>query len=69
MRHQWGRRDTTEAANVNALAALLALSPSDIAVFDAARDPWEVVKLCQPPLPECGADYTVALALAMSEVP
>ena len=24
---------------------------------------------CQPPLPECGADYTVALALAMSEVP
>ena len=69
MRHQWGRRYTTEAATVNELAALLALSPSDIAVFDAARDPWEAVTLCQPPLPECGADYTVALALAMSEAP
>ena len=33
-----GRRYTTEAATVNELAALLALS-SDIAVFDAARDP------------------------------
>ena len=51
------------------VAALLALSSSDIAVFDAARDPWEAVTLCQPPLPECGADYTVALALAMSEAP
>ncbi len=69
MRHQWGRRYTTEAATVNELAALLALSPSDIAVFDAARDPWEAVTLCQPPLPECGADYTVAPALAMSEAP
>ena len=69
MRHQWGRRYTTEAATVNELAALLALSPSDIAVFDAARYPWEAVTLCQPPLPECGADYTVALALAMSEAP
>ncbi|KAB2437112.1 DNA utilization protein HofM, partial [Enterobacter hormaechei] len=69
MRHQWGRRYTTEAATVNELAALLALSPSDIAVFDAGREPWEAVTLCQPPLPECGADYTVALALAMSEAP
>ena len=34
-----GRRYTTEAATVNELAALLALSSSDIAVFDAARDP------------------------------
>ena len=69
MRHQWGRRYATEAADANALAALLALSPSDIAVFDAEHDPWETVSLCQPPLPECGADFTVALALAMSEAP
>jgi pilus assembly protein HofM len=69
MRHQWGRRFTTEAETVNELAALLALTPDDIALFDRQRNPWEIVDRCQPPLPECGADYTVALALAMSEVP
>ncbi|RAY98278.1 DNA utilization protein HofM [Enterobacter cloacae] len=69
MRHQWGRRLTTEAENVAALAALLALEPDDIALFDRQRDPWEILARCQAPLPECGADYTVALALAMSEVP
>jgi pilus assembly protein HofM len=67
MRHQWGRRFTTDAADVTELAALLALSPADIAHFDAASDPWEAVTCCQPPLPESGADFTVALALAMSE--
>ena len=34
MRHQWGRRYTTEAENVTELAALLALNPNDIALFD-----------------------------------
>lgn len=67
MRHQWGRRFTADAADVTELAALLALSPSVIAHFDAARDPWETIACCQPPLPECGAEFTVALALAMSE--
>ena len=51
------------------LAALLALTSEDIALFDAVRNPWETLVRCQPPLPECGADYTIALALAMSEVP
>lgn len=69
MRHQWGRRFATEAKSVAELAALLALAPDDIALFDSQRDPWEILSRCQPPLPECGADYTVALALAMSEVP
>lgn len=70
MRHQWGRRSRQEAANVAELAALLAFSPDDIALFDAqARDPWEAVSRCQPPLPECGAEFTVALALAMNEMP
>lgn len=69
MRHQWGRRFTTEAENVTELAALLALSPEDIALFDTVRNPWDTLARCQPPLPECGADYTIALALAMSEVP
>ena len=64
-----GRRFATEAKSVAELAALLALAPDDIALFDSQRDPWEFVSRCQPPLPECGADYTVALALAMSEVP
>lgn len=51
------------------LAALLALSPEDIALFDAAaRDPFSLLARSQPPLPECGADYTVALALAMGEL-
>ena len=69
MRHQWGRRFTTEAENVADLAALLALTPQDIALFDSQRDPWDALVRCHAPLPACGADYTVALALAMSEVP
>ncbi|EFC54734.1 pilus assembly protein PilM [Enterobacter cancerogenus] len=69
MRHQWGRRPIDDAADISGLAALLALSASDIALFDATRDPWETLTRCQPPLPENGADFTVALALAMSEVP
>lgn len=69
MRHQWGRRVAAEAENVAELSALLALGPDDIALFDSRRDPWETLKRCHAPLPECGADYTVALALAMSQVP
>lgn len=69
MRHQWGRRNATEARDAIELAALLALSPDDIAHFDATHDPLATVVCCQPPLPECGADFTVALALAMSEAP
>lgn len=70
MRHQWGRRSRSEAENAADLAALLALSPDDIALFDDdARDPFELVSRCQPPLPECGDEFTVALALAMSEMP
>ena len=41
----------------------------NIALFDSRRDPWEILERCHAPLPDCGADYTVALALAMSEVP
>jgi len=69
MRHQWGRRFTTEAENVSELSALLALGSDDIALFDSRRVPWEILERCHAPLPDCGADYTVALALAMSEVP
>ena len=69
MRHQWGRRITTEAENVSELSALLALGSDDIALFDSRRDPWEILERCHAPLPDRGADYTVALALAMSEVP
>ncbi|UAN36702.1 DNA utilization protein HofM [Enterobacter asburiae] len=69
MRHQWGRRFTTEAESVSELSALLALGSDDIALFDSRRDPWEILERCYAPLPDCGADYTVALALAMSEVP
>ncbi|MDU1024323.1 MAG: DNA utilization protein HofM [Leclercia adecarboxylata] len=69
MRHQWGRRFTTEAENVSELSALLGLGSDDIALFDSRRDPWEILERCHAPLPDRGADYTVALALAMSEVP
>ncbi|MBL5927933.1 type IV pilus biogenesis protein PilM [Enterobacter asburiae] len=69
MRHQWGRRFTTEAESVSELSALLALGSDDIALFDSRRVPWEILERCHAPLPDCSADYTVALALAMSEVP
>lgn len=69
MRHQWGRRSAAEARDTDELAALLALSPDDIALFDAGRNPWDAVIRCQPPLPERGEEFTVALALAMSGLP
>lgn len=69
MRHQWGRKRADEAKDVAALAALLALNPDDIALFEAgAREPFSLLARSQPPLPECGAEYTVALALAMGEL-
>ena len=55
--------------NKRRLAALLALNPNDIALFDTQRTPWETLQRCHAPLPECGADFTVALALAMREEP
>ncbi|MGG5835610.1 DNA utilization protein HofM [Huaxiibacter chinensis] len=68
MRHQWGRKRIAEAVSVNDLAAQLALRPEDIVHFTQnGSDPFSCVALSQPPLPTCGADFTVALALAMGE--
>src|SRR5690606_31191339 len=68
-RHQWGRKPLTEAAAVGDLAALLALKPEDMALFAADNlDPFTLVSRNLPPLPECGADFTVALALAMGDI-
>ena len=68
MRHQWGRRITTEAENVSELSALLGLGSDDIALFDSRRDPWEILERCHAPLPDCGADYTVALEIGRAHV-
>ncbi|MDY1038070.1 DNA utilization protein HofM [Lelliottia sp. CFBP8978] len=69
MRHQWGRKRHDEAENVADLAALLALNPQEIVLFDARQhDPFSLISRYQPPLPENGADFTVALALAMGEI-
>ncbi|WP_230353493.1 DNA utilization protein HofM [Lelliottia sp. WAP21] len=68
MRHQWGRKMIAEAVSVNDLAAQLALHPEDIVHFTLnGPDPFSCVALSQPPLPTCGVDFTVALALAMGE--
>lgn len=68
-RHQWGRKPLTEAAAVADLAALLALKPEDMALFAADNlDPFTLVSRNLPPLPDCGADFTVALALAMGDI-
>ncbi len=68
MRHQWGRRALTEAPDVDRLAALLALRVDEIACCGAGNfDPWCVLSRTQPPLPENGADFSVALALATGE--
>lgn len=67
MRHQWGRRYRSEAANGAELAALLALTEQEIVLFDARRNPWDTLTHSHPPLPAHGADFTVALALAMSK--
>ncbi len=68
MRHQWGRRGLAEAPDVERLAALLALGVDEIACCGAGNfDPWCVLSRRQPPLPENGADFSVALALATGE--
>jgi len=68
MRHQWGRRGLAEAPDVERLAALLALRVDEIACCGAGNfDPWCVLSRRQPPLPEHGADFSVALALATGE--
>lgn len=70
MRHQWGRKAFHEAPSIGQLAALLALQPQEIALCDTAVfDPWQAVSRRQPPLPECGDSFTVALALAMGKMP
>lgn len=70
MRHQWGRRGLAEAPDAEHLAALLALNVEEIVCCEAGRfDPWSILTRCQPPLPENGADFSVALALAMGDVP
>lgn len=67
MRHQWGRRGLAEAPDVESLAALLALGVEEIACCDMRSfDPWNVLSHRQPPLPENGADFSVALALALA---
>ncbi|MCU6667951.1 pilus assembly protein PilM [Enterobacteriaceae bacterium H4N4] len=68
MRHQWGRRGLAEAPDVEQLAALLALGVEEIVCCEAGRfDPWSLLTRSQPPLPENGADFSVALALAMGD--
>lgn len=68
MRHQWGRRALAEADTLEQLAALLALKPEEIACCDTGQfDPWNTLSFCQPPLPENGGEFSVALALAMGE--
>ena len=48
MRHQWGRRITTEAENVTELSALLGLSwmTSRCLIADG---PWEILERCRCP--------------------
>ncbi len=54
--------------DVERLAALLALRVDEIACCGAGNfDPWCVLSRRQPPLPENGADFSVALALATGE--
>jgi len=68
-RHQWGRKPLAEAETVPELAAILALKPEEMALFAAnSLDPFSLVIRYLPPLPECGADFTIALALAMGEI-
>ena len=68
MRHQWGRRALAEAETSEQLAALLALQPEEIACCEVGQfDPWRALSFCQPPLPENGVEFSVALALAMGE--
>lgn len=68
----WGRRAREEVPAPCDLAATLGLAEAQITLCsDAANgfDPWGTLARLQPPLPENGDRYAIAIALALGERP
>lgn len=68
MRYTWGRKRASEIATVEELAHSLSLPPETVALCGAGGfEPWKTVTIRQPPLPPAGADFAIALGLALGE--
>ncbi|HFF8550636.1 TPA: pilus assembly protein [Kluyvera cryocrescens] len=71
-REGWGYETPDDATSMRALSDKLGVEPHRIVccsggASDSHRfDPWETIVQKQPPLPACGDEFTVAIALAMS---
>lgn len=70
-REGWGAEPQDHAASPLSLGERLGVEPQRLVHCMAQSadsrgfDPWEVVAQKQPPLPACGDDFAVAIALAM----
>ncbi|MTH47723.1 type IV pilus biogenesis protein PilM [Intestinirhabdus alba] len=68
-RYAWGRRAAGTLDDATALAAQLSLPPEAIAFSRPDDfDPWRAVSVRQPPVPDGGHAFAVALGLALGEV-
>ncbi|AHJ76256.1 hypothetical protein [Kosakonia sacchari] len=68
-RESWGRRAREEAENATQLAAVLGLPADEIAQcgeMPGGFDCWSAVPSRQPPLPDAGERYAIALGLAVA---
>ena len=65
-RYAWGRKPVGDSHAIDDLAAILSLSPEEIALCGPGRfDPLSVVSVRQPPIPPESHIFTIALGLAM----
>jgi len=62
----WGRCVRQDAPALSQLAARLNLSEDQLIACDQF-DPWQVVTRLQPPLPEAGKDFAIAIGLVLGE--
>ena len=62
----WGRSIRQDTPALSQLAARLNL-PEDQLIACDQFDPWQVVTRLQPPLPEAGKDFAIAIGLVLGE--
>ncbi|MES0266969.1 DNA utilization protein HofM [Citrobacter sedlakii] len=67
-RYAWGRKTVAEVASVDGLSASLSLMPDAVALCAKAQfEPWQAISVRQPPVPEEGHAFAVALGLALGD--
>lgn len=68
-REAWGSSPCAEASSLSKLSVLIDATPLQYCATRSADeesfDPWSVIPRLQPPLPDCGDRFTVAIGLAL----